>query len=111
MNESEKRRKQLLEQTRGMYSDKRTPPAIHPRYQSLYSRLYDDGDSGSQMEKGTFGIRAFICILLFGLFVAVDYKGTEVANVSSHKVVKQIEATFDVDDVKSVWKDLSGMKL
>lgn len=110
MNESEKRRKQLLEQTRGMYSDKRIPPAIHPRYQSFYSKVYDDGAEG-HMERGTFGVRTFICFLLFALFVAADYKGTEVAKVSSEKVVKHIEATFDMEDVKSVWKDLGSMKL
>lgn len=111
MNESEKRRKQLLAQARDMYSDKHTPPAIHPRYQSLYARLYQDSGYERPMEKGTFGIRAFICLLLFALFVSADYKGSKVATVSSEKVVKQIEATFEPEDVKQVWKDLSSMKL
>ena len=40
MNESEKRRKKLLEETRSLYSDWRTPPAVHPRYRAAYRRLY-----------------------------------------------------------------------
>ena len=40
MTETEKRRSELLAQTRARYSEKYTPPAIHPRYQSTYHSIY-----------------------------------------------------------------------
>ena len=33
MTESEKRREELLRRARTIYSDKKIPPAVHPRYQ------------------------------------------------------------------------------
>ena len=41
MTESEKRREELLRRARTIYSDKKIPPAVHPRYQSFYTKLYD----------------------------------------------------------------------
>ena len=32
MNDAERRRQELLEQTRALYNDRRTIPAVHPRY-------------------------------------------------------------------------------
>ena len=53
MNESEKRRKKLLEETRSLYSDWRTPPAVHPRYRAAYRRLYP----GEETEEGSAGMQ------------------------------------------------------
>ena len=44
MTESEKRREELLRRARTIYSDKKIPPAVHPRYQSFYTKLYDTQD-------------------------------------------------------------------
>ena len=40
MNDAERRRRELLEQTRFLYSDKRIMPAVHPRYGNTYHYLY-----------------------------------------------------------------------
>ena len=100
MNSSEKRRRQLLQQTRDLYSEKRGLPAVHPRYGAAYSELY-----GSEEEPlpSTFGLRAMLCFLLFALFIAMDYRGVDVANVSSDRIVQQIEYQ---PDIKDVWKNL-----
>lgn len=100
MNDSEKRRKQLLEQTRARYSDYRDPPAVHPRYKSSYNRLYSD-----EPEEGysTFGIRVFLCLLLFAAFVAMDVKKQEIMHVDSQRIVQEITTDFDVAEV---WKNL-----
>lgn len=45
MNETERRRKQLLEETRRKYVDSRTPPAVHPRYEAIYSDLYEENST------------------------------------------------------------------
>ena len=56
MNDPERRRRQLLEETRERYSDRFVPPAVHPRYGSSYRKLY-----GEEEIEGvsTFGVRAF----------------------------------------------------
>ena len=41
MNEAEKRRRELLEQTRYSYQESGIP-AIHPRYRASYSELYGE---------------------------------------------------------------------
>lgn len=100
MNDSEKRRKKLLEQTRARYSDFYDPPAVHPRYKSAYNRLYVD-----EPEEGysTFGIRMFLCLLLFSAFVAMDVKKQEIMHVDSQRIVQEITTDFDVAEV---WKNL-----
>ena len=99
-NDSEKRRRELLQQTRERYSDYLSPPAIHPRYRSSYNKLYS-GESGERA--GTFGARAFLCLMLFAAFVTMDMKKQEVFHVSSERIVKEITTDLDVAEV---WKNL-----
>ena len=39
MNESEKRRRELLRSAREMYGDSHMPPAVHPRFRNIYGDL------------------------------------------------------------------------
>lgn len=99
MNEAEKRRKRLLNETRARYRDDGYFPAVHPRYHASYSQLYED-----DMEyNGTLGIRAFICFLLFAVFVAMDYQGKEVLHVDSNRISQEISTDLDVAEI---WKNL-----
>lgn len=100
MNDSEKRRRELLEQTRQRYSDYWTPPAVHPRYSGSYNRLY--GREGEE-SAGTFGARVFLCLLLFAAFVTMDMKKQEVFHMDSDRIVKEITTNLDV---AKVWKNL-----
>lgn len=100
MNDSEQRRRELLQQTRNLYSDRRMPPPVHPRYGAAYSELYSDT---IPEEPGTFGIRAMICFLLFAVFVTMDYQGKTIADVSSDNIVSAVEEQVDVE---AVWKSL-----
>ena len=100
VNSSEKRRKQLLEQTRKLYCDQEIP-AVHPRYGMAYAGLYPE--AGMQTESGSFGVRFFLSFLLFALFVSIDYDGREIMNVNSEKVVDEIRMDMDVEEV---WKNL-----
>ena len=96
MNESEKRRRQLLEQTRSLYTDQGIPPAVHPRYGSVYTDLYS---SGEETGKGTFGIRVMLCLLLFAAFATMDYQGTQISSVGSEKIVEVVEYQPDIEEV------------
>ena len=93
MTESEKRREELLRRARTIYSDKKIPPAVHPRYQSFYTKLYDTQEEHEMTgSHSTFGVR-----MLFALFVAMDYKGAQYAAVDSKKIIQEIERQIDID--------------
>lgn len=98
MNESEKRRKELLESTRALYRDSHVPPAIHPRYGNIYADLY-----GEEEPAGSFGLRMILCCMLFAAFVVMDYQDMRIADVSSQMVTQAIEADSELTEV---WKDL-----
>lgn len=99
-NDSERRRRELLDQTRQLYSDRWSPPAVHPRYSGSYNRLYGEEAEGSG---STFGARVFLCLLLFAAFVTMDMKKQEVFHVNSERIVKEITTDLDVAEV---WKSL-----
>jgi hypothetical protein len=100
VNESEKRRRKLLEQTRELYSEKKTVPAVHPRYGFAYRQTSEEEQLPPA---GTFGIRLFLCLLLFAAFVSMDKQGSEVGQVDSKRIVDEI--TNDVD-IAEVWREL-----
>ena len=88
MTEIEKRRITLLQQTRKLYSEKNTPPAIHPRYKGVYQSIYkNETTTKEEKTKSSFGTRFFIALLLFGVFVVASYKGVQ----ETEKVVAQIQ--------------------
>lgn len=89
MSEIEKRRQQLLQETRKSYSDKNSPPAIHPRYQSAYRTLYEEHDS--EKSKHTFFIRLMIALVLFAIFFVMDYHKEKIGTVDSQTLIHQVE--------------------
>jgi hypothetical protein len=101
VNDSEKRRQRLLEQTRELYGEKRSIPAIHPRYGAAYHQIYSDEQP--QIPPSTFGIRLFLCLLLFAAFVSMDKNKSEVMHVNSSRIVDEITTNLDVAEV---WKEL-----
>ena len=91
MNDVEKRRLQLLQETRRNYSDKFSPPAVHPRFQSTYDSLYRDRQNGQTEERGSFLVRAVIAILLFALFFLMDYSNEKIGTVDSQVVISEVQ--------------------
>ena len=89
MNEVEKRRRELLEQTRYSYQESGIP-AIHPRYRASYSELYGEEEA----EQGSLGIRTFICMILFAVFVFMQNEGKDILHISSTKVVQESVKTL-----------------
>lgn len=92
MNQSQKRREDLLHQTRILYSDNHSIPAVHPRYGNAYSELYDE----SVKKQGTLGIRVIICILLFAVFLSMDNKETTIFNKSSAQIKELISEDMEL---------------
>ena len=103
MNESEKRRQILLNQTRDLYGERRSIPAVHPRHQSFYSKLYGGDRQEDEILVSTLSLRIFICLILFVSFVLADYRGSTVANVGSERIVQEIEFQFDVSGLWNNW--------
>ena len=87
MNDSERRRKELLELTRQRYSDSTAPPAVHPRYHAVYEDLYGTED---ELPGGTLGIRTFFSILLLAVFLSMEHNHNKIWNVSSENVVEAV---------------------
>ena len=89
MNESEKRRYQLLKEAKG--NGRGTLPAVHPRYHAAYASLYPEESDFPLTGQGTFAVRVVLSVLLFALFVMADYKNVTVMKVDSTKVIEQIQ--------------------
>ena len=105
MNDAEKRRQELLEQTRALYNDRRTIPAVHPRYANAYHYLYGKSqeDINEDTKGGTFGIRLLLCALMFAAFLTMDKQKQEVFHMSSSDIANEI--TKDTD-IQEIWKSL-----
>ena len=93
MTDAEKRREKLLRQTRMLYREKDTNPPVHPRFRSVNERLMWEETVGDT-KRSTFGVRTVIAILLFLLFVAMDYRKVETMHVDSNQIVQEIERQF-----------------
>ena len=74
-------------------------PAIHPRYRAYYSELYGEEEA----EQGSLGIRTFICMILFAVFVFMQNEGKDILHISSTKVVQEVSKNADITDV---WKKI-----
>lgn len=74
-------------------------PAIHPRYRASYSELYGEEEA----EQGSLGIRTFICMILFAVFVFMQNEGKDILHISSTKVVQEVSKNADITDV---WKKI-----
>lgn len=91
MNDTEKRRKNLLEQTRNLYQDDRINPAVHPRYKAAYHQLYPDE---MVIHKGTFGVRCILCILAFGIYIMMGKNENYIAEIENFRVKETIMENY-----------------
>lgn len=98
MNQTEQKRKELLESTRALYYDHYTPPAIHPRFRNASAKLEE-----KEEPQGTFGLRFMICCILFLCFAYIEYHHIEIRAVTSERI---INAVTDESDFIDVWRKL-----
>lgn len=101
MNETEKRRKELLEQTRKKYSNSNINPAVHPRYSAAYTSIY--GSEENESEAAGVGFRVFLAVVLLVVFIAMDQSGEKIATVDSKRIIEEIEVDTDLEEV---WNNL-----
>lgn len=94
MTDTEKRRTELLQQTRKAYSEKYAPPAVHPRYQAAYQSLYKT--ETEEKPKSSFGARLVIAILLFGLFVLASENEWKEADVVANEIQQEFDGFVDL---------------
>ena len=104
MNESEQRRRELLKQTRHMMEREDQLPAVHPRYKLSYEDLYGGSE---RIEKGTFGIRTFICMICFAIFAFMQKEEKTILHVNSVKVIQEV--TKNTDFTK-IWENFTLLK-
>ena len=97
-------RRDLLRQTRKLYDENTSLPAVHPRYGNLIHELYDK--EGQEEPHSSFFIRAALGILCFVCYVCIDTNKIEVAEVGSEQIVNQIEKQKNVEALEEVWKQL-----
>ncbi len=96
MNENELRRRELLEQTRSLYKDSATVPAVHPRYNNIYKELYTEKNT---TKKSSFTARLATALILFVLFATIDYNQLEIGNYGSELVVNVISTDINIDAI------------
>ncbi len=88
MTDTEKRRTELLEQTRQLYSEEYAPPAVHPRYGAIYKSLYQEQPAAGK--RSTFGIRLLIAVLLFGLVFLANKNKVQEAETVMNEIKKDV---------------------
>ena len=94
MTETEKRRIELLQQTRRTYSEKYTPPAVHPRYQAVYRSLYKN--EAEEKTTSSFMARLVIALLLFGAFFLANQKGLEETEIVANEIQQEFHGFVDL---------------
>ena len=62
MNDAERRRQELLEQTRALYNDRRTIPAVHPRYANIITCMESNKRISMKIQKAEHLESAFFCV-------------------------------------------------
>jgi hypothetical protein len=104
LTETEKRRIQLLDETRERFRDRREIPAVHPRYQAAYHELYDRMyDGADDRAVSTFGIRSFLCVITFIVFLIMNSEQIELLHMSSSDIVDEITTNLDIE---ALWEKL-----
>lgn len=95
MTEAERRRNELLRETRKIYSEKYAPPAIHPRYQNAYQSIYKTNPR--ERQNNTFLARVLIAALLFIAFFAANQKGLKEAETVANEITSEFDGFVDLE--------------
>jgi len=94
VNDTEKRRQKLLKQMRNLYQEDKMNPAVHPRYKAAYYQIYPEN---RREYKGTFGIRCFICILLFASYIMMGSEYRSVWGIDDLQVQEIIMHDYNFE--------------
>ena len=95
MTETERRRNELLRETRKIYNEKYAPPAIHPRYQNAYQSIYKT--NSNEKQNTGFLTRIVIACLLLGAFYVASLKGLKEAQMVANEIVSEFDGFVDLE--------------
>ncbi len=95
MNDTQRRRQQLLRQMRSTYGEQTILPAVHPRYRASYRELYEE----DEIENSTLGIRVVLCILLFVAFTVLEQHQDTIQSIDSDRIANEIHREVDLADI------------
>ena len=99
MTETEKRRIELLNQMKNIYSDKNIPPAIHPRYTGAYRSIYkNDGTVKKKRTAGKILFRLVVLVCLVGAFYVMKGKDIEEVRGVVGKIQEEVRGCWDTID-------------
>lgn len=101
MNSTEKRRQELLTQTRKLYNEKPRIPAVHPRFGSFGIESYEDETDVTPIN--SFRIRILLAVFLFMFFAGMDYAQVSVGDWDSSDIVSVVSQNVDVVEVWNSW--------
>lgn len=90
MNEIEKRRLELLEETRNTYNLTYHPPAVHPRYQSALL-TNDRKREGDFTTKHFWILRSVIAVLILSLFALMYIRKEEIGTIDSQRIIQEVQ--------------------
>lgn len=93
MNQAEKRRQKLLEYTRNLYTDKRTVPAIHPRYKAAYYQVYEEE---AKLPKSNFGLRVLISVILFLVYFTMKQNEVQILGMDNLQILETIMHNYQI---------------
>lgn len=101
MTDTEKRRMDLLAQTRNMYQDRRQIPAVHPRYGNVYRNLYGSNGMNGEEEKtnkreSSFRVRVILALFIFAIYASADYNGMTVGDVTQEDILQVLSYNIEL---------------
>ncbi|MCI8637934.1 MAG: hypothetical protein HFG41_02005 [Coprococcus sp.] len=88
MNDAQKRREQLLKETRSRYQSSYMP-AVHPRYRAAYHGLYGGSEETAGASE-SLSVRILISLILFAVFATADYHHDKVWKFSTSQITAEI---------------------
>lgn len=103
MDDAQKRRQELLSQTRKIYSDKNKVPVVHPRYGNFNLGTSENANNISDGKVNYFKLRLTIALILFVLYAGIEYTGIEIGEYSSQEVIEVISQSIDIQEVWNSW--------
>lgn len=103
MDSSQKRRQELLYQTRKIYSDKYKVPAVHPRYGNFDLEKSGVSKIGDERKLSFFKLRILITLIIFVLYAGFEYMGVEIGKYNVQDVTDVISRNIDIQEVWNSW--------
>ncbi len=99
MNETEVRRKQLLEETRRLYQESGSIPIVHPRF----GKFTNTNEPAEELSHSSFKMRFLLALILLAIYVGADYYGYTIGIIHSEDIASAVSFSIDVEDV---WRSL-----